>query len=473
MGVKQGLLAAIISTYDRAEDHLAIGGHTSRPLSLQNGLRQGSVLSPILYLVYASELIELLQSTGTGIQITDDLKVACIMFVDDLATIASSISEINTQLQAIYQYARSHDAVVNAKKSAVASTISQEALLAELSQLGFPIKVAKSYKHLGVTYDLHCTQTMKVNAGVSQRLVAARGALDLMKTKGLGNFSPKAATDILNKTVMVIATYGLTMTDIEWVDREALRLLAADCGRQAHKWDLEKEAPNKWIMHETGIADPVNMIILNDLATLYRAKLGLLGKTVSAILLNSDKWMASCFRQASKIKLQPLSLLAFPKATLYKDLRKAAEASRKQKMEAMGPSQTFSDADLCLHLETSPPERMGLQGKRAKCLLRIRHILKFSHPYERVPCPYCVGQERHTISHVISRCQYGPTKGARAEAQRVIASRMDKGSNLTNLGDDELAKRLGGNKSQQANGKRMCNLLLDIFDTSPFLQSIL
>ena len=44
----------------------------------------------------------------------------------------------------------------------------------------------------------------------------------------LGSFSPKAATDILNKTVIVIATYGLTMTDVEWVDKEALRHLAAD-----------------------------------------------------------------------------------------------------------------------------------------------------------------------------------------------------------------------------------------------------
>ena len=77
---------------------------------------------------------------------------------------------------------------------------------------------------------------------------------------------------------------------------------------------------------------------------------------------------------------------------------------------------------------------MGLTGKRAKCLLRIRHVLKFSHLFERTPCPLCAGQERHTISHVISRCQYGPTKVARAKAQRVITSRMDKRPHLTILG---------------------------------------
>ena len=53
------------------------------------------------------------------------------------------------------------------------------------------------------------------------------------------------------------------------------------------------------------------------------------------------------------------------------------------------------------------------------------------------------------------------------------SSRMDKRPHLTILGDDELARHLGGNKGQRSTGKQECDLLLDIFDTSPFLQAIL
>ena len=41
------------------------------------------------------------------------------------------------------------------------------------------------------------------------------------------------------------------------------------------------------------------------------------------------------------------------------------------------------------------------------------------------------------------------------------------------MGEDELARHLGGNKSQRAARKQVYNLLLDIFGTSPFLQATL
>ena len=57
---------------------------------LQCGVRQGGVLSPVLFAVYVNSLIEMLRHSGYGCYV-DSLFVGCVMYADDLLLVSASI----------------------------------------------------------------------------------------------------------------------------------------------------------------------------------------------------------------------------------------------------------------------------------------------------------------------------------------------------------------------------------------------
>ena len=104
-GVKGKLLKAVVGTYAAARETTKIGSTVSDTYKLPNGLRQGSVLSPILYILYTAKLIMMIESTNTGITTTSGTKIPCTMFVDDLATLAHTVASILKQYGSIQTYA--------------------------------------------------------------------------------------------------------------------------------------------------------------------------------------------------------------------------------------------------------------------------------------------------------------------------------------------------------------------------------
>ena len=95
------LILAIMSTYEVCEDTIMLGGTAFDAYSLLKGLRQGSVLSPLLFILYVTPLLLELNGTGTGIPTgtTANPLIPAIMFVDDLRTLATSPAEMIAQYE--------------------------------------------------------------------------------------------------------------------------------------------------------------------------------------------------------------------------------------------------------------------------------------------------------------------------------------------------------------------------------------
>ena len=74
---------------------------------MSNGVRQGGVLSPVLFSVYINGLLRNLEDSGVGCHLGCEF-VGNVCYADDLALLAPSPSALRLLLNICEDFARSH-----------------------------------------------------------------------------------------------------------------------------------------------------------------------------------------------------------------------------------------------------------------------------------------------------------------------------------------------------------------------------
>ena len=89
---------------------------SSAPFSCKNGVKQGGVLSPILFAIYMDELLDRLAKSGVGCFIGDEF-VGGVCYADDLTLLAPTFSASKLLLNVCESFAEEYDVIFNAAKS--------------------------------------------------------------------------------------------------------------------------------------------------------------------------------------------------------------------------------------------------------------------------------------------------------------------------------------------------------------------
>ena len=98
------ILRLLLQWYSVQKMQVRWNSSLSAPFGVSNGMRQGGVLSPILFTVYLDDLLSSLKTLGVGCH-WDDHFVGALCYADDIALLAPSPSALRAMLYHCEQFA--------------------------------------------------------------------------------------------------------------------------------------------------------------------------------------------------------------------------------------------------------------------------------------------------------------------------------------------------------------------------------
>lgn len=412
-GIRGRLLKAISGTYSHCTETIMIGGKHSDVLELTKGLRQGSVLSPTLVTIYVNPLIDGLTQSNTGL--ATDLspplpqKIPVLMYVDDLQTFGTSITEIITQLELIMEYSDSHESIINYKKSGILSTLTPKALKDTVDFHKIPLNPENKAEHLGSMFTLQKRKGQEMGLDVKHRMGKAHAITSQLKSLGFCltkrsdlNLTSKLLSSLtIPSLVHGISSITASRRSIEWMDKALIPQLEATMGIKITPQTL------KWAYREMDMIPPSDQVRINDVALFCRAVNQTINSLYAAIFKKSPELISATKDMLNCSDLKEEDLVGKSPKAVMKALKEATFTMLYEEAKPKPP------ADYICNPGPGPVTNVtNIQADITRNYIQIRDFVVKGQP-GTVTCFLCPSDEKHDLVHCISRCTYFPIKDLR------------------------------------------------------------
>ena len=156
IGVNEKLVKVIKNTYANVRSRVIVNDKLSDWFDIGIGLRQGCVLSPLLFLIFINDLIRELNDSNLGVAIGNG-KLSNLTFADDIALMANNSRDLQKLVKIAENYARKWNFAFNTKKCKVL-VFNRKGAQPTITLDSDNLEVVKEYKYLGVWLDekLNC-----------------------------------------------------------------------------------------------------------------------------------------------------------------------------------------------------------------------------------------------------------------------------------------------------------------------------
>ena len=117
-GIKGKVFNLIKNIYVHEKCKVKIGGYLSETFDVNQGVRQGCILSPLLFNIFISDLPELLDTPeNMPAKIDNNKNISCILWADDLVMLSESEDGIRKMLEKLEAFSSKNGLLINEDKS--------------------------------------------------------------------------------------------------------------------------------------------------------------------------------------------------------------------------------------------------------------------------------------------------------------------------------------------------------------------
>lgn len=145
--------------YKNNSMYFVLGEWITEEISVDVGVRQGCILSSILYELYGEELISCLVNSGLGVWLSRELCIPCLGYADDTVITAEEVSEMQEMLNKIMESAQKLQMKFSTKKCKV--LIINGDGKEELFLGDEKLEIVEEVKYLGIQIDIKDGKVME------------------------------------------------------------------------------------------------------------------------------------------------------------------------------------------------------------------------------------------------------------------------------------------------------------------------
>ena len=116
-GIDGKILEIIKTLYLEDTASIKIGNSYSPPFKTNRGVRQGCVLSPLLFILFLSDFQDHLDKCVDNVKLDKNTMISCIMWADDILIFSESKEGLQQKLNILHEYSEANELTVNKTKT--------------------------------------------------------------------------------------------------------------------------------------------------------------------------------------------------------------------------------------------------------------------------------------------------------------------------------------------------------------------
>ena len=219
--ISGNFLDVIMSIYKNYRLQIKLPEGLTEPIETNVGLKQGCVLSPLLFNFYINDLPAVFSNQECDPITIYNENLNCLMYADDLVLLSTTAEGLQNCLNKLGDYCQKWKLRVNIDKTKIVVFNKGGKLLKKYS-FRFNMKeleMVKSYKYLGIIFDVSGS-TLEPSKNLRER--ATKAMFKIMKTFGGKIDDCKVGTHLFNHMIKPILTYGSSIWGAHVYDFEKL-----------------------------------------------------------------------------------------------------------------------------------------------------------------------------------------------------------------------------------------------------------
>ncbi len=193
----------IINLYWQQQAMLRWENDTTRTFEIRRGVRQGCILSPILFNLYSEFMIAEALDDLKGVQF-NGINITNFRYADDAVLAAYSKQKLQVMLDKLSETCNNYGMAINVKKTKVMVVSKRGKIKCQVTLDNKTLEQVSRYKYLGswISDDAKCVEEIRT------RIALAKEAFWKNKELLRRNIRPRTKLKILNCYVFSVLNYG-------------------------------------------------------------------------------------------------------------------------------------------------------------------------------------------------------------------------------------------------------------------------